>query len=361
MSKKSYLGFGKLAIILLVAAVLVIFFAYFSFQKSSKDSSLIPSATKSVNHYIVSVENPDTVIYLSNLKGEVVKKYTMPDNFIKNHAGNKKVIDDKLYFLVGDKKLVSIAQLDLKIGKIKTLSFTQTKNQHVGNALTGIEDWDVSHQQGKIAWISSNGEIKVSNLDGSNLKESSTSKKHLALGARVDFTNEKGILYYYNNDDKIVRWNLNKGEEKVSLTKSETEVDYLSYSFSENGRYLFYFVFGKALHIKDLKTNIEKKIEHKKAASASYITYSSSKNQVLYSLNDFPFTEQSVSVNVYAASIDGLSNKILSKNVWLGGVISDDQLVLINKDLQPEFLDVKTGSKKKISNHYFEGVAKMDL
>jgi len=184
-------------------------------------SQSIAGAVVASNITYINNSPRETSFSVFSPSGILLKTIPTPSDLIKGTSNNIKVSGLKIYYMSGSQSLTSIGEIDVATGQSKVLGFTQTVNTNPGNTLFAIVDWAVSYigENIEIAWMDTSGNIKVANINGTNLRTYSTGIQSPVIINRLEFAGNHVYFNTSTSSDEIRQINLSGGSISTVAVK----------------------------------------------------------------------------------------------------------------------------------------------
>lgn len=330
-------------------------------QQNNTNQTSITSGQKYVITAAVQIgtkggDNKELHFSVLNSDGALVKTIPTPKDLITGAAGNVKVLGGEIYYMSGTFKSTSVGMIDVQTGQSKILNFTKNNYSDSGlyaNGLYAILDWDVSSNGSKIAWINTDGKIRVANTDGSNIQtyNSGISKP---TGNKIKFIDN--YLYFSTfstpnstkTDNNLERIDLSNGSIDTVIDNMWPDI----FAVSDSGKYIAYYSYnGNANQfvIKNTESNLEYIVPE--FAGATHIAFSPNESNLTFTQHDGPGTKTQL------VTLDLTNSKKLYSidNSSIVGYISDTRVV-VSTDKGIEITNLNGTNPTKLNNEYPEGV-----
>lgn len=213
--------------------------------------------------------------------GALLKTIPAPSDLITGYAGNIQVFGNEIYYMSGTPASTSVGVLDPRTGQSKILDFTKTTGtaKSLSNSLFSIASWSVADDGSKIAWLTSDGQLKIANIDGSNLQTLDSSISNPFGSISIELVNNS-VWFQTNTGEK---YNL----ERIDLATGKTDlisndVSPYEWAVSGNGEYAAYRgLFGGPVTIQNLNSGA--RLSYNPSHDNVGISFSPDSNRLLVS------------------------------------------------------------------------------
>ena len=278
---------------------------------------------------------------------QTVKTIKQPADLAKG-AGNSAVFGDKIYYLSGDDKITTIAQFDPFSDTTKKLEFTKSTSTNIGNTLFAITAFDVSKDDAKIAWMTTDGKIFVADIDGSNIKEFKSGYT-APINGSLEFSKNKDYLYFDADSSNRAVLKLDLANNKV-LTVEKTQLG-AHYALSPSEKYLAYGAYEKnsgVINVKNSETGVIKKIKVGNYDSFDYMRFDPDEKRLAFTAKRF-----GEKIDSYIATIETGKVQLLSESASSGQFLNSNEMI-VYKD-KSYILDLTSMQYTELPG-WFEGV-----